>query len=62
MTDHFRDDVIGPDRWPDREGISYERYVRIVQEARILSGIRSGPGSLGASRRRFARPRAVTFG
>lgn len=34
MTDHFRDDVIGPDRWSDREGISYERCVRIVQEAR----------------------------
>ncbi len=34
MTDHFRDDVVGPNRMSDREGIAYERCVRIVQEAR----------------------------
>jgi hypothetical protein len=33
-TDHFRNDVIGPNRLPDREGITYEDCIRIVREAR----------------------------
>jgi hypothetical protein len=31
-TDHFDNDVIGPNRLPGREGITYERCVQIVQE------------------------------
>lgn len=34
MTDHFRDEVIGPNRRPGREGITYEMCVRIVGEDR----------------------------
>jgi hypothetical protein len=34
VSDHFRDDVIGPERHPSREGITYERCVRIVSERR----------------------------
>lgn len=34
MTDHFRDEVVGPRRRPTREGITYERCVQIVQHPR----------------------------
>jgi hypothetical protein len=34
MTAHFRCDVIGPNRRPDREEITYDRCVRIVKDAR----------------------------
>ncbi len=34
ITDHFRDEVIGPNRKPGREGITYEMCVRIVREDR----------------------------
>lgn len=34
MTDHFLEEVIGPNRRPGREGITYEMCVRIVREAR----------------------------
>jgi hypothetical protein len=30
-TDHFDNDVVGPNRLPGREGITYERCVQIVQ-------------------------------
>ena len=33
-TDHFRDEVIGPNRRPSREGITYETCVRIVAQRR----------------------------
>lgn len=33
-TDHFQSDVVGPNRLPDREGITYERCVSIVGDAR----------------------------
>ena len=34
MSDHFRDEVVGPNRLPGREGITFERCVRIVREQR----------------------------
>lgn len=34
MTIHFRDEVIGPNRRPGREGITYEMCLRIVREGR----------------------------
>lgn len=39
--DHFRDEVIGPNRRPGREGITYEMCVRIVREDRY-SGEQGG--------------------
>lgn len=34
MTEHFRDEVVRPNRRPSREGITYEMCVRIVEEDR----------------------------
>lgn len=34
MTDHFKNEVIGPNRRPGREGITYEMCLRIVREDR----------------------------
>lgn len=34
MTDHFRDEVVGPYRRSGREGITYEMCARIVNEDR----------------------------
>lgn len=33
-TDHFRDEVIGPNKKPGRQGITYETCVRVVAERR----------------------------
>ncbi|CAN5787374.1 hypothetical protein BH23ACT11_BH23ACT11_10240 [soil metagenome] len=34
MTDHFREEVVGPGRLPGREGITFERCVEIVGNPR----------------------------
>jgi hypothetical protein len=31
VTDHFREEVVGPSRLPGREGITYDRCVEIVR-------------------------------
>jgi len=34
VTDHFREEVVGPGRLPGREGITYERCVEVVRNPR----------------------------